>query len=98
MLETNAPAQMVANARCLNGRNGEILAGPWEREAAVVTPIRYPRPRTRIRRGPTPGLVSPDSPRGAASRYSASIPWSDGTLVDSRPVQRLAPPDVRPML
>src|SRR6266536_3221554 len=73
MLETNAPAQMVANARCLNGRNGEILAGPWEREAAVVTPIRYPRPRTRIRRGPTPGLVSPDSPRGAASRYSASM-------------------------
>src|SRR5262245_22220374 len=57
MLETNPPAQMVAKARCRNGRNGETLAEPGEREAAVVTCIRYALQGARFpvpRRKPLP--------------------------------------------
>src|SRR6266545_1334025 len=53
MLETNAPAQMVAKARCRNGRNGDTLAGPGEREAAVVTRLRYASSAGRLT-GPIP--------------------------------------------
>src|SRR6266545_3192330 len=53
MLETNAPAQMVAKARCRNGRNGDTLAGPGEREAAVVTRLPYASSAGRLT-GPIP--------------------------------------------
>lgn len=61
MLETNAPAQIVANARCRNGRNGETLAGPGGREAVVVT-------SHKVR-----AFCLGDSPLSGASRYPARM-------------------------
>ncbi len=94
MLETNAPAQMVAKARCRNGRNGDTLAGPGEREAAVVTRLRYASSAGRLtgpipeqRRKPLPcEYVVATGPRTTATFDSDELI----DYRDRRPLVRLA--------